>query len=346
MISEQLQQYNQESRKPLVSIVLPVYNGKEYLREAIDSMLNQTFTDFELIIINDGSSDESANIIAAYSDPRIYSVQQDNQGLAATLNRGIALARGKYIARQDQDDVSLPERLARQVEFLQAHPDYGMVGTWATILEGTEPTGRTHRHPEDNLRLKFELLFDNPFVHSSVMFRASVIESVGGYSTDRDRQPPEDYELWSRVARRFKVANIPGPLHVYREMPQSMSRTGDNPFLRHVLAINKENIAWCTADKFSDQSIQDLAALIHGQYGFFSRKTSVREMIDIIYASAKNLSDEAGMDSVAIHEEIQIKVNNLRYHYVQAKYFGLLGDSGRGLLHRALRNCRRIIQRR
>lgn len=345
MISEQLQQHNQESRNPLVSIVLPVYNGKEYLREAIDSMLDQTFTDFELIIINDGSSDESADIIAAYSDPRIHFFQQENQGLAATLNRGIALARGHYIARQDQDDVSLPDRLANQVRFLEGNPEHGLVGTWAVIWEGETPTERLHRHPQDNLRLKFDLLFDNPFVHSSVMIRKSVVEEVGGYSTDRDRQPPEDYELWSRVARRSKVANIPETLHVYREMPQSMSRTGDNPFLRHVLAINKENIAWYTAGAFSDQSIQDLATLIHGQYGFFSRKTAVNEMVAIIHAAARNLSDEAGMDNASIKNEIQLRVNNLRYHYFQAKYFGLFGDSGRSLLHRTLRTCRRIVQR-
>lgn len=330
---------------PTVSIILPVYNGSSFLNESIDSLLIQTFCSFEVIIIDDGSTDNSASIISSYKDPRVRFVQQKNHGLAATLNRGIALAAGKYIARQDQDDVSMPERIARQVKFLEANTDHGMVGTWATIWEADTPTERSHRHDAENIKLQFGLLFDNPFVHSSIMIRKSVFENVGGYSTDRDRQPPEDYELWSRIARRWCVANIPEILHVYREMPQSMSRTGDNPFLKNVLTISGENLSWYTSGRYSEQSIQDLTVLIHGQYSLFSRRTALKEMVAIIHTAARNLADEAGVDSISIHDEIQLRVNNLRYHYFQAKYFGLLGDSGRGLLHRTLRSCRRIVQR-
>ena len=122
----------------LVSVVLPVYNGAKYLRDAIDSMLAQSYANFELIIIDDGSTDDSINIISAFNDPRIRLYSQENQGLAATLNRGITLAKGAYIARQDQDDVSLPNRLSKQAAFLETNPDYGMVGTWASIWERNE----------------------------------------------------------------------------------------------------------------------------------------------------------------------------------------------------------------
>lgn len=335
-----------KSNETLVSIVLPVYNGSMYLQEAMDSILAQTYSNFELIIIDDGSSDNSAEIIVEYTDSRIKFYRQENHGLAATLNRCISIASGSYVARQDQDDISLPSRLEKQVAFLESNPDYGMVGTWATIWEGNVPTERLHKHSPENLRLKFDLLFDNPFVHSSMMIRKCVFDIVGGYSTDRDRQPPEDYELWSRVSRKFKVANIPEVLHVYREIPQSMSRTGENPFLRHILNINKENLAWATSGKYSDQEYMDLAALIHAQYQLFSRKTPLKEMIAIIHSAAQSLADAAGVDRSAIQEEMQSRCNNLSYHYCQSRYFGLLGDSGRSLLNRTLRSCRKLVQRK
>lgn len=328
-----------------ISVILPVYNGSSYLNESVDSILSQSYSHFELIIIDDGSSDDSADIISSYNDRRIRFVHQDNQGLAATLNRGISIASGTYIARQDQDDVSLPHRFEKQVAFLDTQPDYGMVGTWAVIWEGVLPTARTHSHPADNQTLKFNLLFDNPFVHSSMMIRKSVFAEVGGYSTDCDRQPPEDYELWSRIARKFKVANIPEVLHVYREMPQSMSRTGDNPFLNHLLNINVENLTFATSGSYPELAYRDLAALSHGEYGRYSRKTSLNEMIAIVQDSARKLALDAGEDCKNIHDSVQSSVTNLRYHYYQDKYFGLLGDYCRSILNRILRKCRKLVQR-
>ena len=247
----------------LISVILPVYNGAAYLREAIESVLSQTFESFELIVINDGSKDESASIIEAYDDPRIRYLYQENRGLAATLNRAIELSRGEFIARQDQDDVSLPERLEKQVAFLRAHPECGMVGSWAEIWEGKTRTQRMHRHPAESAALKFELLFDNPFVHSSMLIRKEVFDRVGLYATDKSRQPPEDYELWSRVARSFQVANIPEPLLIYREMPGSMSRVAENPFLERVVDFSIENLTWLLGETGSRRDISDLAALAH-----------------------------------------------------------------------------------
>jgi len=329
----------------LVSLVLPVYNGSQYLREAIDSILSQSFSDFEAIIIDDGSTDDSTSIVTSYTDPRIRFYTQKNHGLAATLNRGISLAKGDYIARQDQDDVSLPKRLSMQAAFLDAHTDYGMVGTWASIWEETKPTERFHKHPADNLSLKFDLLFDNAFVHSSLMIRKTVFSEVGAYCTDPERQPPEDYELWSRVARKFRVANIPEVLHVYREMPRSMSRTGNNPFLQHLLKINMENLAWATEGRYSDQSLHDLAALIHGAYSQFSGKTSFRELGLIVREAAGVLCNHENGQLDAIQDRVRSRINNLRYHYYQARHFGFLGDLGRRVLTNILRFGRKLIQK-
>lgn len=331
--------------QPLVSVILPVYNGSHYLDEAIECILRQSYSNFELIIIDDGSTDDSAAIVSTYTDPRINLYSQKNQGLAATLNRGISLAKGKYVARQDQDDISLHDRLLRQVNFLETHSDYGMVGSWAAIWEETKPTDRYHKHPADNLSLKFDLLFDNAFVHSSMMIRKMVFDAVGVYCTDTNRQPPEDYELWSRVAKKFQVANIPDVLHVYREMPRSMSRTGDNPFLQHLLKINVENLTWATEGRYSDQSLKDLATLIHGVYPQFSGQTSLRELVSIVREAASVLCKHTGTEHGAIQDKVRLRVNNLRYHYYQAKHFGVLGDPGRQVLTNILRVGRRLLQR-
>ena len=228
---------------PRVSVVLSVRNGAVDLPKAIDTILTQTFTDFELIAINNGSSDGTAAVLDRLRDPRLRVFHQDDMGLAAALNRGIGLARGQYIARQDHDDWAKPTRLEKQVAFLEANPDCALVGTRAEIWVGDRKTGRAHDHPTDNAALQFELLFDNPFVHSSILLRKSALDVVGCYSTDPARQPPEDYELWSRIARRYRVANLPERLTIYREVVNSMSRKPSASFVDKIVAISAENLA-------------------------------------------------------------------------------------------------------
>ncbi len=229
-------------KKPLVSVILPVYNGEKYLAEAVESILSQSYQNFELVIIDDGSKDKSQEIIKRFKDKRIRVYTQINKGLAETLNRGISLAKGVYIGRQDQDDFSYPQRLEKQVNYLNKNQKCGLVGTWADIWEdGNEKTHRFHKHPSTNKLLQFFLLFNNPFVHSSVMIRKTALKEVGFYSTDKSRQPPEDYELWSRIARKYDLANIPEILHAYREVPLSMSRSKLG-FKSKVVKISRENL--------------------------------------------------------------------------------------------------------
>src|ERR1700693_4176803 len=151
---------------PLVSIILSVRNGAADLPKAVDTILAQTFRDFELIPINNGSTDGTAAVLDGLRDPRVKVIHQQDMGLAAALNRGIALARGRYIARQDHDDWAAPTRLEKQVALLEGQPDHAMVGTRAEIWVENSKTERAHDHPTDNAALQFELLFDNPFVHS------------------------------------------------------------------------------------------------------------------------------------------------------------------------------------
>ncbi len=303
---------------PLISVVLPVYNGAADVEKAVDSILAQTFTDFELIIINDGSKDNSASVLESLSDPRIRLYHQDNMGLAGTLNRGIGLARGRYIARQDQDDLSHPERFARQVDFLEKHPDHGLLGTAAQIWVGDTPTERAHDHPTDHGALSFELLFNNPFVHSSIMMRKATVEAVGGYTTDPARQPPEDYELWSRMARQGRVANLPERLLVYREVPASMSRTGPNPFLERLVLICAENVAAVLAQKEPSREVLDVAALTHSALHRLSPRPDIDRMCNIVRMAGQKLAAQSPQSDVM--QRTETKIQNLRHQYLIQKH--------------------------
>jgi glycosyltransferase involved in cell wall biosynthesis len=304
---------------PTVSILLPVYNGAAYLRKSLHSVLRQTHQDFELIIIDDGSSDESARIIQSVNDHRIRFYRQDNRGLAATLNRAIELSGGEYLARQDQDDVSLPSRLEKQLSYLVSHPECGLVGTWAEIVSGTEKTGRAHRHAAENYSLKFDLLFDNPFVHSSVMLRKSAVKAVGMYSTDPSRQPPEDYELWSRISRKWEVANIPEVLHIYREIPTSMSRDGVNPFRNRVIDISVENLQWLLGDGDGGSTIHDLAALNHAAYSRVNPRASWRAISRLVMDAADKLAASCNGPRPVLHERAQAHLTRIKPHYHRCK---------------------------
>lgn len=247
---------------PRVSVILPVYNGADYLLEAVGSILAQTYTDFELIAIDDGSRDGTAALLDGLRDPRLRVVHQENMGLALTLNRGIALARGEYIARQDADDISRPQRLAKQVEYLDAHPACGLLGTWSVIQEDRILTSRQHRHPCSNGELQMRLLFDSFFVHSSVMIRRTALDRAGLYPTDPERNPPEDFDLWLRIAREHEVANLPEALLVYREVPGSISRTRADMLDRRAIAIAAENLRLLVGPAASENSLRDLVALM------------------------------------------------------------------------------------
>src|SRR3984957_4448784 len=169
---------------PDVSVVLSVRNGGSDLPKAIDSILTQTFTNFELIAINNGSTDGTRSYLDNIADPRVRVFHQADAGLAAALNRGISLAQGRYVARQDHDDLADPSRIAKQVAFFDTHPDHALIGTRAAIWIGDRPSGRFHDHSADDQILRFDLLFNNPFVHSSVMMRKAALDHVGGYATD------------------------------------------------------------------------------------------------------------------------------------------------------------------
>lgn len=209
-----------EYTQPVVSVILPVYNAEQYLDVAIRSVLWQTYTNFELIILNDGSTDRSDEIIRQYNDKRIRYSRQDNRGLIATLNTLIGQARGQYIARMDADDVSLPERLATQVHRFEQDPPLGLLGSWVQVIDHDDDFVGTVRYPVTDTVIRATLAVRNSFAHGSVMFRRSLQPT---YSTEALHA--EDYDLWCRLAGSTKMANIPEVLYQWRFHPQSTSST-------------------------------------------------------------------------------------------------------------------------
>lgn len=200
--------------KPEISVVLPVFNGQTYLEEAINSVLEQTFSNFELICIDDGSTDAGVLIMDKIGDPRWKLVRHKKQkGLSYSLNEGIRIARGKYVARMDSDDICHPRRFERQVQFLSNAPNVDVLGTWARTL-GPERE-QTWKYPESNARIQAEMLFNSAIVHSSVMLRRERFVRRGiAYATRVQRA--QDYELWTRPAAGLRFANLPEVLLTYR----------------------------------------------------------------------------------------------------------------------------------
>ncbi len=225
---------------PKVTVVMSVYNGEKYLCEAIDSILNQTFRDFEFVIINDGSTDSTSKILNKYSDPRIRIIANNqNLGLSKSLNKGLQLAKGEYIARQDSDDISSPKRLGTQVAFLDARPECGLVGCWSYKIDARNKIiDKVTLFTEHN-DIVMMLLEENHFVHSSVIFKKGCIDKLGGYN--EEVKYAQDYDLWLRISENYKVANISEFLHSWR-------------YEKHGISYNKreeqKKYAFLIRDKF------------------------------------------------------------------------------------------------
>jgi glycosyltransferase involved in cell wall biosynthesis len=210
---------------PLISVVLSVYNAEPYLVEAIESILNQTYENFEFIIINDGSTDRSLKIIKSYDDKRIICISRENKGLIASLNEGIQKARGKYIVRMDADDISLPKRFEAQVAFMEKNQDIDLCGTSVTAF-GDNIKSNVWKPSKDNKTIQTQLLFSSPLFHPTVIMRRDVILKYD-LLYDEKFKHAEDFELWSRFAKYTKISNIQKPLLKYRILTDSITREAD-----------------------------------------------------------------------------------------------------------------------
>ncbi len=201
-------------KKTIVTVLMSVYNGEKYLHTAVDSILKQTFNDFEFIIINDGSIDKTRVILEAYQDERIVLIHQENKGLTSALNKGLSLAKGEYIARMDADDSCMPERLEKQVACLKENPEVVLLGTNCFNVSGDGTLIGQVDLPIDEVEIKWNLLFYNCLRHSTVMFRKKEVKKLGGYKSTICYA--QDYDLWLRISERYPIACLKDPLIYYR----------------------------------------------------------------------------------------------------------------------------------
>lgn len=218
---------------PKISVIMSVYNGERYLREAIDSILKQAFADFEFIIVNDGSTDGSLEIIQSYHDDRIRVINNEiNIGLTKSLNKAIKQARGEYIARQDADDVSLPNRLEEQIKYFEKHPEVALLGT--SVYE-IDKQGKVVRRVIAPAKPGGNLLKGNQFTHGSIILKREAVDRLGGYN--ELFRYGQDYELWLRIAKHYEVRNLTQVLYKLRfHRERIRSRRGEESALYHLLS--------------------------------------------------------------------------------------------------------------
>lgn len=299
---------------PQVTVLMCVYNGSPFLKEAIESILNQTFNDFEFLIINDCSTDNSLQIIKSYNDPRIYLVEnQKNIGLTQSLNRGLELAKGKYIARMDADDISLPHRLSVQVAFMDLNIEIGVCGSWVQFI-GTDDI---IMFPLENEAIKICMFGSNAFAHSTVIIRNSLFK-IFSLLYDAAHKFAQDYEIWSRAYRCFKLANIPEVLLLYRNHPNQV--TEQNSIQQHkfrdITRLNQlkylgieptQEEAGLHLAILSNESLSTIEHVKRSQDWFLrlksaNKKTKVYDN-DLFEQMVKNL-----------------RINSMRNFYIQKKY--------------------------
>jgi glycosyltransferase involved in cell wall biosynthesis len=232
----------EQTKKPIVSVIMPAYNAEKYIGQAIESILGQSFKDFELIIVNDCSKDNTPKIIEDYArrDPRIVcKVNAVNLKLSKALNVGIGIARGKYIARMDADDISMPDRFEKQVSFLDTHPEVGIVGgTMILINDKNEKIGE-RKYQLDDKSIRNRIFKYSPFCHPAIMMRKDALEKAGLY--DHTYNPAEDYDLYFRLGLVSKFANLNEPVFKYRVIPNSMTTGSVRKMELKTIEVRKNN---------------------------------------------------------------------------------------------------------
>jgi glycosyltransferase involved in cell wall biosynthesis len=230
-----------KNKNLLVTVFMTAYNSSPYIGEAIHSILNQSYPYFEFIIVNDGSTDNTQEIIDSFDDKRIKCIQNPtNQGLSISRNIALKEANGVYLAILDSDDIAFPERLEKQVNHLENTPDLAVLGGKAVIIDsfGNE-TGEILEIPHQSENVHALLFFKNKFVHSSVMMRTAVFKEMGGYQSEG---LGEDYDLFVRISHQYKVDNLPEYLVAYRKHPTNISKTGHSDEHRELFPIKAKQL--------------------------------------------------------------------------------------------------------
>lgn len=266
---------------PRVTVLMSVYNSEKYLSLAMESILNQTFKDFEFLIINDGSKDKSLDIIKSYDDPRIRLISRKNKGLVASLNEGIEKAKGEYIARQDSDDASTLDRLEKEVNFLDSHPNVGLVGSNYVVMDSKSWTPLATTNVFTKAKdLKLAQITCNQYGHGSIMMRAAIARKCKGYNPTVGYV--EDYDLWNRISHITDIANIEEPLYLYRKNEEGISQSNMDLQIKQTFAVRDKSFKHFLNHK------SEYAFMNHSPSGTeYSRRKSVLYR-DLAYLFLKN----------------------------------------------------------
>ncbi|MBI5569080.1 MAG: glycosyltransferase [Desulfomonile tiedjei] len=251
---------------PRVTVLMSVFNDQGYLREAIESILNQTFRDFEFLIIDDGSTQPFDHILAACRDPRIVMIRHENMGLTRSLNRGLRSAAGTYIARMDADDVSLPTRLETQIGEFDRNPRLDLVGTFFDVVDADGRLLERKSLITDSIYRLWRLQFHNNYGHGSIMAKKQALLDVGGY--DERLSYAQDYDLWSRLSERQNTNVIAEPLYQYRLVRDSNQASVRNydAQLAAAVEISNRNLMACNPRLTEDQAAEVRALYWQFQY--------------------------------------------------------------------------------
>jgi len=264
---------------PLVSVVMPVYNSEKYLKEAIDSVLSQSYHNIELVIVDNGSSDSSKKIILSCSDSRIRFLQNEqNFGIVFSRNKGLEAAAGKYVATLDSDDIALPGRIAKQVSFLEAHPDYGLCGTFYHTIDANGKILKKVNFPTLDPDIQTHLTIGNCFCNSTMMIQSKLAKELK-YREKYDIV--EDYELWYRISKRAKVANLPFYGTYYRVHGDNLSVARMNDMFASVKKINKQVLTDLEID-FSEMELELHANMLIENIESFRQDHYYQELEDWI----------------------------------------------------------------
>lgn len=315
---------------PQVSVLMPVRDGARWLNEAVTSIRRQTFDEFEFVAIDDGSVDESADILESHarSDRRIRVIRQERLGLVAALNRGLNEAHGGLIARIDADDRAHPRRLERQIRYLDAHPEIGLVGCWADKIDEHGLSCGLVKPETEPDRLAAVLLRRNPFVHSSVLMRSDLVEKVGGYRAAFEAA--EDYDLWLRIAEVTKVANLPERLVQYRWHSENATCRAQ---IRQLFSARLAQISARERRATGRDPMSELNAPPGWQAGELAPRSIYRELVplfrllDLADPSIADAADIGRIDLSPLRDR-HVRLNHAERRMAQLALFNLMRGSG------------------
>jgi len=323
---------------PLVSVIMPVYNCEKYLKEAMDSVLSQTYKNIEFVVINDGSSDSSKEIILSYADPRIRFLENDsNSGIVFTRNKGLESASGEFVATLDSDDISLPDRIEKQVDFLNKNTDYGMCGTFFYAIDSNGKFLKKIEFPTSARDVMTFLTLGNCFCNSSVMIRSKTAKELK-YREKYDIV--EDYEMWRQISKRAKLANLPFYGTLYRVHGNNISVAKVNDMFARVKKINRQILTDLNIE-FSEAELEVHSNLLNRNIAYFETDSQFNELEIWVQKFYKKLKSDGRYNNIMLYtliakKWITVSFNTKRYRKLlyngffqqnRIRYLGILGKT-------------------